>query len=119
LITLASRLEVEQFLAEFHTKYIVFGVALLERTNNKNTETLLRLDITITKLKDIIESLRVSDYVSGPMEDTLYGISKLWVFGYAYKGIELYIKISLGRPNSSVLCISFHDARHPLIYPFK
>jgi hypothetical protein len=116
---LASRLEVEQFLAEFYTKYSIFSIALPARTNPKNTETLLRLDITITKLKEIIESLQVSDYVGGPMDDTLYGIAKIWVFGRTYKSCELYIKISLGRPNSSVLCISFHIAQHPLIYPFK
>ncbi|MEO6287648.1 MAG: hypothetical protein ABIN80_16580 [Dyadobacter sp.] len=116
---MVSRLEVEQFLAEFYTKYSIFGIVLTARTNPKNTETLLGLDITITKLKGIIESLQISDYVSGPMDDTLYGIARLWVFGYAYKGCELYIKISLGRPNSSVLCVSFHTAQHPLIYPFK
>jgi hypothetical protein len=119
IVTLATRLEVEQFLAEFHTKHRIFGIALIARTNPRNTETLLRYDISISKLKELIESLSILDYVSGPTEDALYGGSELWVFGNTYRDCELYIKISLGRPNCSVLCISFHAAQFPLIYPYK
>jgi hypothetical protein len=32
---------------------------------------------------------------------------------------EVYIKISMGLYNSQVICISFHDAEHPMNYPFK
>lgn len=34
-------------------------------------------------------------------------------------GHEIYIKISLGRPGSNSICISFHIAEHPMQYPFK
>lgn len=43
----------------------------------------------------------------------------MWVFGKDYDGTELYIKISLGAPGSKTICISFHEAEHPLSYPFK
>lgn len=39
--------------------------------------------------------------------------------GKDVKGHEVYIKITLGLPNSSTICISFHIAEHKMNYPFK
>lgn len=55
----------------------------------------------------------------GPLEETQYGGSQMWVFGKTFRGKEIYIKITLGRPNTSVLCISFHIAEHKMNYQFK
>lgn len=43
----------------------------------------------------------------------------MWVFGKDMEGKELYIKISMGMPNSKTICISFHEAEHPINYAFK
>ncbi|MCQ2176236.1 MAG: hypothetical protein MJY80_07780 [Bacteroidales bacterium] len=43
----------------------------------------------------------------------------MWVFGKDFSGEELYIKISLGRPNSNTICISFHKSEFPNRYAFK
>ena len=43
----------------------------------------------------------------------------MWVFGKSVKNTEVYIKISLGRTDHPVICISFHPAEHNLTYPFK
>ncbi len=40
-------------------------------------------------------------------------------FGKKIKKVDVYIKITIGFPNSSVVCISFHIAEHPLKYLFK
>ena len=53
------------------------------------------------------------------MVDTLSIHGPMWVFGKDVKGREIYIKIALGRKNSSTVCISFHIAEHPMIYPLK
>ncbi|WP_149241487.1 type II toxin-antitoxin system MqsR family toxin [Dyadobacter sp. 32] len=114
---MAPEAEVEQFLRDFFVKYGIFNILFTERTNPKNAQTLLQLEISPAKRRTIIESITVKDYVDGPITDQLYGISSLWVFGKAHGGKEIYIKISLGHPSSSVLCISFHVASHKLKYP--
>lgn len=43
----------------------------------------------------------------------------MWVFGKDVRGNEVYIKITLGKPNSHTICISFHKAEHPMSYPLK
>jgi len=43
----------------------------------------------------------------------------MWVFGKMVRGTEVYIKITMGTFNNSVICISFHLAEHPLKYPLK
>jgi hypothetical protein len=44
---------------------------------------------------------------------------EMWVFGKEINKHEIYIKITMGQPNQSVICISFHIAEHPMIYPLK
>ncbi|WP_342087642.1 hypothetical protein [Dyadobacter sp. OTU695] len=91
----------------------------MERKNPKNAQTLLLLEISPAKRRQIIEAITVDDYVEGPWADTLYQISDMWVFGKAFKEHQLYIKISMGRANANVLCISFHIAEKLMRYPFK
>ena len=43
----------------------------------------------------------------------------MWVFGPLYKNIEIYVKISMGKENNRVICISFHLAESKMNYPFK
>jgi len=110
--------EVKGFLSDFDIKYKVFDIIFVD-ARVKNANTLLLLDIPPAKRREIIESILAADYVHGPLDDTLYGIVSMWVFGKSYKQQELYIKISMGRPGSSVICISFHPAEKPLHYPYK
>ena len=117
---MATQQEVRQFLQEFKVKMDIYSIIFRDdRTSRKNTTTLLSLDILPNVRKQIIKDLLVEDYYQGPLDDTLYGISSMWVFGKALKGKEIYIKISMGYENTSVICISFHEAEHTIIYPFK
>ncbi len=109
--------EVRQFLEEFKMKMSVFQI-LFRDERAKNTQALLNLELTWEKRRKIIERLEVVDFCQGPLDDKLFGIASLWVFGKHVKDVEIYIKISMGSPNSSVICISFHEAEHPLNYPF-
>jgi hypothetical protein len=114
-----NRQEVQRFLDDFFAKYRIFDILFTERTNPKNAQTLLLLEISPVKRRQIIEAITVDDYVEGPLADTLYQISEMWVFGKNFKGHQLYIKISMGRANANVLCISFHIAERTMSYPFK
>lgn len=67
----------------------------------------------------IVRTLQVGDYVEGPVIDLLNNEGEMWVFGKDVKGREVYIKIALGYENGQTICISFHAAEYPLVYPFK
>lgn len=115
---MATRLEVQRFLRTFHAKLKVFDI-LFRDDRGKNQAALFDLDITPVYRVEIIKSLAVSDYSAGPIVSELGKNTELWVFGKDVKQREVYIKISLGFPNESVICISFHLAERPMEYPFK
>ncbi|MEZ5070703.1 MAG: toxin [Bacteroidales bacterium] len=81
--------------------------------------TLLELEITPKRRKEIVHSLEVEDYSQGPLEDRMHQVLPLWVFGKKINAREIYIKVSLGLENSSAVCMSFHVAEHPMTYPYK
>jgi hypothetical protein len=118
-LTMPNRREVHRFLEDFFVKYRIFDILFMERKNPKNAQTLLLLEISPRKRRQIIEAITVYDYVEGPLTDTLYQTNDMWVFGKRFQGHELYIKISMGRANANVLCISFHVAERTMSYPFK
>lgn len=114
---MATSEKVDEFLRDFKVKMAVFQIVFLD-ARKKNTQALLALEIAPIERRKIIEGIVFSDYCLGPLDDNLYGVASMWVFGKMVKSKEIYIKISMGRPNSEVICISFHEAEQPLTYPF-
>jgi hypothetical protein len=110
--------EVSQFLDDFKTKMNVFQI-IFRDDRIKNAQTLLDLDIIPEQRKEIITALVPEDYSEGPLDDKLYGINSMWVFGPLFKEKEIYVKISMGRENDRVICISFHLAEIRMNHPFK
>lgn len=92
---------------------------LFRNDRGKNQQALLDLEISPTKRLEVIKSLESDDFVRGPLPDTLNKSTDLWEFGKKIKKKDVYIKITMGFPNSSVICISFHLAERNLDYPFK
>ncbi len=115
---MATKEEVEQFLKEFKEKMRITRVFFRD-DRGKNAQTLADLEIRPIEREKILEKLDLKDYSDGPLEDTLYKKSYLWVFGKEIKNNEIYIKISIGYGEGGVLCISFHIAEYKMIYPFK
>lgn len=115
---MATKQDVKKFLDEFKVKKDIYNI-LFRDDRGKNTRCLLSLDISPNLRKEIIKELNMLDYSEGPMEDDLYRISPMWIFGKTVKNKEIYIKISLGIENSNVICISFHEAEYAISYPFK
>lgn len=110
--------EVKAFLEQFNIKAQVFGI-IFRDDRQKNRKALLELDITQLQRELIVKSLLPQDYVEGPVIDVLNKEGEMWVFGKDVKEREVYIKITLGYENGQTICISFHIAEHPLVYPFK
>jgi hypothetical protein len=115
---MATREEVERFLNNFHSKLKIFSI-IFRDDRGKNMQTLAELEITPTYRESVIKEIGVKDYSEGPIVDTLNKLGEMWVFGKDVRGHEVYIKISLGLPNNTTICISFHKAEHPMNYPLK
>jgi hypothetical protein len=112
--------QVLQFLQDFVIKMDFWGLQIrTDRTNNKNSQTLLALEFSHAHVRQILKELTLEDYSEGPTQDKLYNLSPMWVFGKTIKGREVYIKIQLGCPESMTICISFHFSAHKMPYPFK
>lgn len=115
MITAKNEQEVEAFLHEFKPKFSIWGIFFINRAKNK--EALRALGITPVAREEIVKKIEKEDYSHSIIDEVSFG--DMWVFGKDYNGTELYIKISMGDPNDKTICISFHEAEHPLNYPFK
>lgn len=110
--------QVEDFLKKLKEKIKVFDI-IFRDDRGKNLQTLATLEIAPTYRKQVVLNIEPEDYVEGPIVDTLNKMGEMWVFGKNVKKQEVYIKIMLGQPNNSTICISFHISEYPLNYPFK
>ena len=110
--------EVEAFLANFKVKLSIWDV-VFSHDRQKNTQTLADLEIRFADFKNELSQLSSTEYSEGPLLNQIPDASGLWVFGRVVKGQEIYIKITLGRPNNPVICISFHVAEYPMQYPLR
>ena len=115
---MATREEVERFINNFQSKLKIFQI-IFRDDRGKNTQALAELEISPTYRETVIKEIVVEDYSEGPIVDILNKYGAMWVFGKDVKKQEVYIKIALGHPNSSTICISFHKAERPIKYPFK
>lgn len=115
---MATPWEVKVFLDEFHVKMKIWNV-LYRDDRGKNTQALSLLELRPVERTNILENLMPADYCEGPIAEVLYGGSDMWVFGKNIKGNDVYIKITMGQPGCSVICISFHIAEYTLTFPFK
>jgi hypothetical protein len=115
---MVNKKKVEQFLREFKEKMKLTNVFFRD-DRGKNAQTLADLEIRPIEREDVLLKLTAEDYSEGPLEDTLYKKSDLWVFGKEIKKSEVYIKISIGYGEGGVICISFHVAEKTMNYPLK
>lgn len=111
---------------EQDAKELLTYIQTLIRKNNYvflnrpiNTQTLLALNITdAARVREVIFDLEAHDYCSGPEDDKDFPGKQVAIFGYDYKGTELYIKFSFGMDERPVIVVSFHEAEYPMEYPF-
>ena len=115
---MAEKREVGRFLEDLKEKIRFFEIRF--RPRDKNLQALADLDITATKRLEYIMNLRVEDYYAGPKNDTYdMALPDYFEFGIQVKGVEVYVKISMGLSNKPVDCMSFHPAEFPINYPLK
>ena len=91
------------------------------KEHHKNVQTLRDLGITARIRDEIILSVAMEDYSSGPNPDE-YHPGYYWIFGKNIDSIEIYIKLKIvtfNNGNDRAVCYSFHLSEHPLNYPFR
>lgn len=110
--------KVDAYLNDFKIKSKLFGI-LFKDDRGKNFQALLDLDLRPNDRIKILDDLKAQDYIEGPIDDNDFLGSDLWVFGKKVKAEDVYIKVSMGKPNQTTICISFHIAERPVIYPLK
>ena len=115
---MATKQDVIDFLSDFHQKRHIWSI-LFRNDRGKNTQALADLEITPSYRNKVIADLKIENYSEGPLKDNLNKGPEMWVFGKTVKGVEIYIKITMGLPGSHVVCFSFHQAEHPIQYPLK
>ena len=115
---MVTRDQIENFLQDFKVKMKVYKV-LFRDDRSKNLQALADLEIRPIDRNKVLEDLSAEDYCEGPLQEVLYDNAEMWVFGKEVKLNEVYIKITMGKPGTSVICISFHIAERPLSYPLK
>ncbi len=114
----ATKHQVHAFLRDFKSKLKIWSIVFRD-DRGKNAQTLLDLEIRPVDRQKIIEDIEAEDYSEGPIDDILNKGPEMWVFGKEVKRREIYIKITKGSPDTSVICISFHIAEHRMPYPLK
>lgn len=108
--------DVKNFLNSMNVKIDIYGMVFAER--QRCQETMRMLGINEIVAKEIVKSLEATDF-SKYFDDASQWGCDLWAFGKDVDGKEIYIKIGLGRPNRSTVCVSFHKPDHPIQYQFK
>lgn len=107
--------EIKEFLQELKAKMVALQFVFENR--DKNRETLVKLELLPSKIREVIFNLEIENYYQGPKDNDQYGKNPMWVFGAMVKKEEIYIKITI--TDFSVICISFHIAENSIKYPYK
>lgn len=107
---------VRQYLIEFKALIYENGFQVTNRQINK--QQLIELGLTAKDREEIVLTLSVLDYSSGPIKDE-YKPGDYWVFGKHIDDVEVYIKIKIAgnRDTEHAVCFLFHKSEYPLSYP--
>jgi hypothetical protein len=118
LLSQLTQIPVALFLREF--KELVQDNGLYVINRQENQQALADLGLTRQQREEIILSLTVEDYCSGPEPDRDQP-GEIWVFGKPEAGQELYIKLKIAVAGYQKIakCISFHTANYILCYPHR
>jgi len=113
------RRQILNFLNDF--KELVGQGHYFVKEHHKNIQTLKDLGINARIRDEIILSVAIENYSTGPNPDE-YQPGYYWIFGKDLDAIEIYIKlkiVSYNNGNERAVCFSFHPSEYPLIYPFR
>lgn len=120
--TVADIWKIKGILAMAHAvPYAEFRIAGLARPESKTANFMRRVGYTRRDVFDKFASLTFRNYAQGPLPDDKGRPLDLWVFGSYIAALETYIKFGLYFKEQDLrcLCVSFHEAAYPLVYPYE
>ena len=115
---MSDKAKVKSFLQELKQVIKIWEIFFINRPKN-SIQDLADLGITANLRKEIIQQLKIEDYSEGSLQETQFGGTEMWVFGKVINSQEIYIKLTISRNTGGAICISFHKAEHPMVYPLK
>ena len=114
-----KRYIIKSFLDEFCSHLEKGNFLLVKR--KKNLQTLTQLGYNFLNLQNILSTLTIKNFHSGPEDNDDYD-GHIMVFGMRINGNDIYIKLANTDEtgiSEMAVCISFHIAEYPLSYPLK
>ncbi|WP_255467257.1 toxin [Raoultibacter phocaeensis] len=97
-----------------------FVVAGLNKPEGKTYRFIDKLGYRVYDVYREVVSLGIENYSMGPLRDERGRSHDLWVFGKYIELYEAYIKFAvfISFDTIAAVCVSFHEAEHPLAYPY-
>jgi hypothetical protein len=117
-IKISTQADVSDFLKHFKVKAGIWGLIFLDH-RHKNFQFLLDTEMKLSTRESLIMGLQLQNYYRGPISTNGDWPADLWEFGIKARGVEVYIKLCLGRADAPALCLSFHEADFPISYPYQ
>lgn len=119
---IAERWKIEAVLALVRrTSLECFRVAGSNEPSSKTRIFMKAIGYRGVDVHKAVRELDVVDYSSGPLQDDRGRPRDLWVFGRYLEEREVYIKLAAYLAGDAVhtVCVSFHEAKWPLTYPYR
>jgi hypothetical protein len=80
---------------------------------------MLVLELSLQSIKKELRKITALDYSQGPLDDTIYGKSSLWVFVETIRGHEIHIKLRWGNSTAIHFASPFISLSTPCIFRIK
>lgn len=123
MITLASIKQVEAFLTRcsacFENRK---NITFVPRATS--LKTLNDLGVSIEDALFMVEEMTYKDYYRGPSpeRDKRYESGDVWEFGIEIEDEnynDIYVKLKEASLKQKITCLSFHECKFPIAYPYK
>ncbi len=85
----------------------------------ENMAALAQLGMTMADARSRVLALTSEDYVEGPVPRSEHSSQEAWVFGITIRRTLVYVKVSVRLEPARCLCVSFHEARYPMRFPYR
>jgi len=122
LITLASIQQVEEFLTRCCT-CIQDKERITFIPRSTSLKTLNDLGISIADALFMVEEMTYENYYRGPSpeRDKRFEAGNMWEFGIEIDEDynDIYVKLKEASLKQKITCLSFHECRFPIAYPYK
>ncbi len=112
--------EVNEFLNELKRILCTGKVTIVKEhcIGDKTNEFMIVNNITRRIVVDELLKLDILNYAYTDYDNNpIFSDELVWIFGQMYNSYEVYIKLKI-RPNSRVICLSFHEKEFDLRYPY-